>query len=122
MVRRLAFQSIWDVESIAVLDDSTLTITYTKPTDALDDVPYFVLPKHLVKGLDPERFLDWEFWTHPVGNGPYRYVRRIPQTIVELEANPDYYPGGAEDRAGGVQVESILTTLQTWAICANTTR
>ena len=93
MVQRLAFQSIWDVESITALDDSTVTITYTKPTDALDDVPYLVLPKHLVKDLDPERFLDWEFWTHPVGNGPYRYVSRLPQTMVELEANPDYYRG-----------------------------
>jgi peptide/nickel transport system substrate-binding protein len=26
-----------------------------------------------------------------MGNGPYRYVRHVPNTMVELEVNPDYY-------------------------------
>jgi peptide/nickel transport system substrate-binding protein len=50
-------------------------------------------PKHLLERLDPKKFWDWEFWTHPVGNGPYRYVRHVPNTMVELEANPDFFAG-----------------------------
>jgi peptide/nickel transport system substrate-binding protein len=46
-----------------------------------------------LKDLDPAEFRSWEFWTQPVGNGPFRYVRHVPETMVELEANPDYYLG-----------------------------
>jgi peptide/nickel transport system substrate-binding protein len=46
-----------------------------------------------LEGLDPVNFYNWPFWIEPVGNGPYRYVRHIPQTMVELEANPDFFGG-----------------------------
>lgn len=80
--------------SVTVLDDSTYTITYHRamygPLNYLGPVYY---PKHLLEKLDPKEFLHWEFWLHPVGNGPYRYVRTVPATLIELEANPDYYRG-----------------------------
>ena len=28
-----------------------------------------------------------------MGNGPYRFLRYLPQTMMEFEANPDYYRG-----------------------------
>jgi ABC-type transport system substrate-binding protein len=37
--------------------------------------------------FDPAEFYEWEFWTHPVGNGPYRFVRYVPETMMEFEAN-----------------------------------
>jgi len=78
--------------TVRVLDDSTLTITYRRPREYLSswDVYY---PRHLLDGLDPAKFFEWEFWVHPVGNGPYRYVRHVAKTLVELEANPDFYCG-----------------------------
>jgi peptide/nickel transport system substrate-binding protein len=78
--------------SVEILDEYVFKITYPKPKNGLDtyDVYY---PKHLLDSLNPEEFYDWDFWTHPIGNGPYRYVRHVPKTIVELEANPDYYSG-----------------------------
>ena len=79
-------------EAITVLDDSTLTIRYTRPSDALDWWAV-IHPKHLLEDLDPEEYWDWEFWKHPGGNGPSRYVRHLPNTMIELEANPDYYRG-----------------------------
>ena len=80
--------------SVTVLDDHTFEIIrkgkFLGPVAVLD--PYAVYyPKHLLEDLDPYTFWNWEFWTQPVGNGPYRYVRHIPKTMVELEVNPDYY-------------------------------
>ena len=46
-----------------------------------------------LKDLDYQHFYEWDFWLRPVGNGPYRYLRYQPGTMVELEANPDYYKG-----------------------------
>jgi peptide/nickel transport system substrate-binding protein len=87
------FDNAWyDVDSMSVRNDTTLTIFYGRPRDARDTwIVYW--PKHLLEGLDPAEFYNWDFWTEPVGNGPYRYVRHIPQTMVELEANPDFYAG-----------------------------
>ncbi|MGD8539297.1 MAG: ABC transporter substrate-binding protein [Candidatus Aminicenantes bacterium] len=80
--------------SVTVLDDHTFKIIrkgkFLKPIPELD--PYAVYyPKHLLEDLDPYQFWNWEFWTQPIGNGPYRYVRHIPKMMVELKANPLYY-------------------------------
>ncbi len=80
--------------STAALDDSTFVVTYNKGsprTSPETGTVYF--PKHLLKDLDPSQFRSWEFWTHPVGNGAYRYVRHVPKTSMEFEANPDYALG-----------------------------
>ncbi len=85
------------IESVTVLDDSMLTITYKNlPLAALYWIPgcgIACYPKHLLEDLDPAEYYEWEFWKHPVGNGPYRYVRHVPKTMIEFEANPDYYRG-----------------------------
>lgn len=83
--------------NLTVLDDSTYTIAYHSSGGygagwPLDTYATFY-PKHLLEGLDSKEFTSWEFWEHPVGNGPYRYVRHIPQTMIELEANPDHFRG-----------------------------
>ena len=36
-------------------------------------------------------YYDWDFWKKPVGNGPYKFVRNVPKTMVEVEANPEYF-------------------------------
>ena len=79
--------------SITVLDDSTYTNTYDKLAGWPLDSYTAHYPKHLLENLDPEDFYQWEFWTQPVGNGPYRYVRHVSKTMIELEANPDFYKG-----------------------------
>lgn len=86
--------------TVTVVDDSTYTVDVltsdergaVTPTRAptLAGIPF---PKHLLEDLDPAEFFEWDFWLRPIGNGPYRYVRHTPQTMVELEANPDFYLG-----------------------------
>jgi peptide/nickel transport system substrate-binding protein len=80
-----------NIESITVPSDSTVTVRYAKPSRA--ETWWGAYPKHLLERLDPKQFREWEFWTHPVGNGPYRVVRNMTQTLVELEANPGHYLG-----------------------------
>ncbi len=89
-----------DSFTVTVVDDSTYTVevlttderAVVTPVHAptLTGIPF---PKHLLEHLDPADFFEWEFWLRPVGNGPYRYVRHTPETMVELEANPDFYLG-----------------------------
>jgi peptide/nickel transport system substrate-binding protein len=79
---------------ITVLDDYTYTINYRENSmgDATDRWTVY-WPKHLLEKLDPGQFRNWDFWMHPVGNGPYRWMRTVPKTMSEFEANPDYYRG-----------------------------
>lgn len=106
--------------SVDVIDDSTLTLTFGQYRSDYNWVSREVfLPKHLLEGLDPAESGEWEFWESPVGNGPYRFVRMVPNQLIELEANPDYFRGepavgrvfirvmgnaGTEVRAGLVDV------------------
>lgn len=80
--------------SLIVVDDSTYTIELRKGGmgSPLDTYGVYY-PRHLLQGLEPSEFAEWEFWTHPVGNGPYRYVRHQPGAAMVLEANPDFYAG-----------------------------
>lgn len=81
--------------SSEVVDDHTYTITYQQnglAAGVRDDWRVYY-PKHLLERLDPKEFETWDFWKHPVGNGPFRYVRHVPKTMMQLEANPDYYRG-----------------------------
>lgn len=81
------------VVSYRAIDDFTFSVTYKKSSVYALDYWSVYWPKHLLEDLDPKEFWKWEFWTQPVGNGPYRYVRHVPKTMIELEANPDYYRG-----------------------------
>ena len=80
------------IESVTVHDDSTVTIRFSEYRSFFDTGMVYY-PKHLLERLNPKEVNDWEFWTHPVGNGPYRFVRYLPQTMMEFETNPDYFRG-----------------------------
>jgi peptide/nickel transport system substrate-binding protein len=79
-------------KKVEIIDDHTVAITHKRPMDGLDPFSVYY-PKHLLENLDPEKMYEWDFWKQPVGNGPYKYVRHIPNVMVEIEANPDYYRG-----------------------------
>ncbi len=86
--------------SVTVLDDSTYTIEYHHQLadeigkgSPLDGWTVYY-PKHLLEHLDPEDHEGWDSWfSRPVGNGPYRFVRYVPRIAMDFEANPDYYRG-----------------------------
>ncbi len=79
-------------EAVTVHDDSTVTIRSGRAVHEYQDWMVFY-PKHLLAHLDPSRLGEWEFWQRPVGIGAYRFVSLEPETMMEFEANPDFYLG-----------------------------
>jgi peptide/nickel transport system substrate-binding protein len=51
------------------------------------------LPAHLVDTIPSARFAASAFVQKPVGNGPYRWVRREPGRQLELAADPGFFLG-----------------------------
>lgn len=76
---------------IEVLNDSTLVWISDRKSPFDDYQTYY--PKHLLADLDPTEFYDWDYWLHPVGNGPYRYVRTLKGRAIEFESDSSHYRG-----------------------------
>ncbi len=89
-LRNQSYSNLFRSVSVQVVDDYKLVFSSKNPFNGLDIYNVYY-PKHLLKDLDPEDFFNWDFWTEPIGNGPYRYVRHVPQTMIEVESNPDYF-------------------------------
>lgn len=85
-----------DVDSAVVIDDHTVKLYHSRPSEMALDGWLVYYPHHLLKDLDPKGFYEWEWWKAPVGNGPFRYVRHVPETFTEYEANPDWFEGEPE--------------------------
>lgn len=50
-----------------------------------------IMPKHILQGVSPEQLIQHPFGvSQPVGNGPFRHVRRVPGQEWIFEANPDF--------------------------------
>ena len=85
-----------DVESVSAADERRVTIRFTRAyPEQLYDATYhvLVLPSHLLAGVPPDSLAGSAFAQQPVGNGPYRYVRRVPAQFTEIEAAPDFFLG-----------------------------
>jgi peptide/nickel transport system substrate-binding protein len=49
-----------------------------------------IAPRHVLGEVPPAQLLQHEFQHNPVGNGPFRFVRRVPGQEWVFEANPDF--------------------------------
>jgi len=80
------------VESVRVVDDFTLHVTYKTPYfKALELWMMEVLPYHLLK--DEEALMTSRFNQAPVGTGPYLLETFSLSKSIVLRANPDYFEG-----------------------------
>ncbi|HET7470069.1 MAG TPA: ABC transporter substrate-binding protein [Gemmatimonadales bacterium] len=73
-----------------------VVIRYARPYgEQLYDAVFHAapLPAHLLARIPPESLATSSFVQAPVGNGPYRWVRRVPGQFIELEANPRFFLG-----------------------------
>jgi peptide/nickel transport system substrate-binding protein len=81
-----------DLTAIEAVDELTVRATYGAATpDVLEGWQLPILPRHLAEA--DEDLLTGEFVKHPVGCGPYRFVRYVPGREIVLEANASYWDG-----------------------------
>jgi peptide/nickel transport system substrate-binding protein len=85
-----------DVTSVTADGDRRVVIRFARwyPSQFYDATYQVqVLPAHLLEGLAPAAVATSPFAQHPVGDGPYRWVRGVAGQFVELAANPEYFLG-----------------------------
>ncbi|HXI21265.1 MAG TPA: peptide ABC transporter substrate-binding protein, partial [Gemmatimonadales bacterium] len=84
------------IESVRAEGDSRVVFRFRQAYpeqmyDATFQVP--PLPAHLLRGIRPESLATSRFIQQPVGDGPYRFLRRVPGQSVELAANDGFFLG-----------------------------
>jgi peptide/nickel transport system substrate-binding protein len=81
-----------DLVRVEALDDLTVRAEYSKSyADFMEAWTVPIIPEHLA-GREPE-LLRSEFARHPVGCGPFRFVRHEPGQEIVFAANDDYWGG-----------------------------
>jgi peptide/nickel transport system substrate-binding protein len=74
-----------------LVDPYTVKMRLRSHADFLDVfVMTAIAPKHILGDVPPDQLLQHGFAYQPVGNGPFRFVRRIPNQEWVFEANPDF--------------------------------
>jgi oligopeptide transport system substrate-binding protein len=75
------------LSGLKVIDDYTFTVTFTKPHAIFKTktgyIAYMPLPDVFFK--DKKKYLD-----HPIGNGPFEFVDRVPDQEVRVQRYEDY--------------------------------
>jgi peptide/nickel transport system substrate-binding protein len=78
---------------VTAVDDTTLVVKAKRALTPEFWMWEIALPEHVLRDYDRKRFRSWDFWKAPVGNGPYRFARSLPATMMEFEANEDHLDG-----------------------------
>jgi peptide/nickel transport system substrate-binding protein len=83
-----------DISSVEVHNDTSLTIAFAGPQPrfplVLCELP--IAPVHLLGNVEPATLRTHAFATHPVGNGPFRFVERRPRQRWVFEADTAFPP------------------------------
>ncbi|MFA5216208.1 peptide-binding protein [Sulfuricurvum sp.] len=78
------------VQSVNVMDDFTLRVTYKKPYfKALEIWMMGIVPRHILQ--NEKDIMGSSFNTHPIGTGPYVLKKLEFSKQIILEANPSYF-------------------------------
>ena len=79
------------VKSVTCPDPTTVVVTYPKPfAPALGSWGAAILPKHLLAHTPITKS---PLARHPIGTGPYKFVKWVPGEKIVLRANPTYFEG-----------------------------
>jgi peptide/nickel transport system substrate-binding protein len=87
---------IANIDSVSTPDSATAVYWFHARSpqqfyDAVYQLP--IMPEHVWKNISPSSWRASEAARHPIGSGPYRFVRWIPRAAVELAADTGNYRG-----------------------------
>ena len=95
-----------DVEKITVVDDHTVKFQLSAPNYAfLDYMTMAILPKHLLEGKDLQTD---DYFRHPIGTGPYKFVEWVSGDHTTLTANEDYW--GTKPTIKNIVIQVVADT------------
>lgn len=91
-----AYPTLEPIDSVTAVDSLTVRVHYRRPFG--EQVYLFTndfqpLPAHLLSSIPPDSIASSPFAQHPIGNGPFRWVRREPGQFVELQADSSFFLG-----------------------------
>ena len=84
------------ISAVEADGDHRIVVRFTEPySEQLYDATFHVqpVPEHLLRGLTPATLDSSRYLANPVGNGAFRWVRSVPDQLVELAAVPDFFLG-----------------------------
>ncbi len=84
------------IEAVETPDSRTVVIKLNAPTPSLLDTltKLMMLPAHALASIPADQLGKNAWWsTSPIGTGPFKFTRYVPDQYVELAANPDYRSG-----------------------------
>lgn len=85
-----------NIAAVTALDDRHVSVSFVRayPSQFYDAIYQVqILPAHLLEQLAPNAIASSDFARHPVGDGPFTWVRGVPGQFVELAATKDYFLG-----------------------------
>jgi peptide/nickel transport system substrate-binding protein len=87
---RRGFLSLWSPRA-EVVDSFTVRFRLRPHADFFEFWTWdVILPAHLLRDVPPAELRNHPYGQQPVGNGPFRFVRRVPGQELVFEANPDF--------------------------------
>ncbi len=84
------------IMSVEATSERTVRVRFTRPSaEQLYTFAFLMqpLPSHLLERMPAESIATSAFIAHPIGDGPYRFVRREPGQFVELDADTTFFLG-----------------------------
>ncbi len=84
------------VASVTAENDSTAVFRFVGAyPEQMYDATYQLLPlpAHLLRHVAPDSLATSDYARAPVGDGPYRWVRHVPDQLLELQAVDSFYLG-----------------------------
>ncbi|MGH7583699.1 MAG: ABC transporter substrate-binding protein, partial [Gemmatimonadales bacterium] len=87
------FESVASVDSVGPRD---VRVRFKRPSPEQVYVFGFLVqpvPAHLLEHMSPDAIGASNFVAHPIGDGPFRFERRVPGQFVELRADSTFFLG-----------------------------